>query len=540
MQSIFSSKRWILFSISVIGIVLIVLVARENGANEAQLAGTMSEITAAQADVVLEDIKAAWSEGDDERSNYGRLDDTFGVTIKAVNQTDEIKEEQLTLYFSRDDNFNRDEDCQIAERTFRVEPNADTEIQFRSTGRIVDCLDAGPWFAAVYSSEGFWTVLDEVYHVGSGDAEVEIAELAPHVIPDGSIEMQLRVHRPRTITGYDGLYEFPIDIWLAQDGILCLFEAETISVPRDRVVGSGESYKPSYVDFTLDLARAKMVDVSSMSTSPFAMNEELGLNRDCENCEQQQQELSCQLTEGPLKVTAGPTDLEFQVVQETYHHAPPVSIESGLFEVTVTAGETVDVFRTVYNPSVDDVTWSISSDNGSDWFIGKTNQPLRARASSEIGFSVSATDLSPGTYTTTAQLAATDFYGTTVEVEVEVTVLAASETVTDALTGETVDELDAIGVDVEDGALPTSFSLGNYPNPFNPSTTIRFQLPQGEHVSLIVYDLTGRQVRVLHEGTLSSGLHEFRFDADQLPSGTYLYRLITPSMSKTEQMILVK
>ena len=58
--------------------------------------------------------------------------------------------------------------------------------------------------------------------------------------------------------------------------------------------------------------------------------------------------------------------------------------------------------------------------------------------------------------------------------------------------------------------------------------------------SLEVFDVSGRRVQVLHEGDLSQGVHEFRFNADNLPSGTYLYRLTTPTATKTETMTLVK
>ena len=89
--------------------------------------------------------------------------------------------------------------------------------------------------------------------------------------------------------------------------------------------------------------------------------------------------------------------------------------------------------------------------------------------------------------------------------------------------------------------IPTEFSLdGNYPNPFNPATTIRFGLPEMADVHLTVYDMMGRQVRSLVGGTLPAGRHEVLFDARDLPSGTYLYRLTTPVGSFNGKMLLVK
>lgn len=80
----------------------------------------------------------------------------------------------------------------------------------------------------------------------------------------------------------------------------------------------------------------------------------------------------------------------------------------------------------------------------------------------------------------------------------------------------------------------------NYPNPFNPSTSINFTLPESGQVRLAVYDLTGRRVQVLMDGNLAAGTHSARFDATQLASGRYLYRLETPTTSVTKSMLLIK
>ena len=88
--------------------------------------------------------------------------------------------------------------------------------------------------------------------------------------------------------------------------------------------------------------------------------------------------------------------------------------------------------------------------------------------------------------------------------------------------------------------VPSSFKLeGNYPNPFNPQTTIHFNLPETAHVRLIVYDMLGRPVDSLIDGTLVMGEYEVIFDAKNLPSGFYLYRLETPGgyFAKTMQLI---
>jgi hypothetical protein len=86
---------------------------------------------------------------------------------------------------------------------------------------------------------------------------------------------------------------------------------------------------------------------------------------------------------------------------------------------------------------------------------------------------------------------------------------------------------------------------GNYPNPFNPRTTIVFELPRTEPVALSVYDVRGRRVAVLASGEMTSGLHQITWEGrdDQgqsLPSGVYLYRLVTPGGEQGGRMILAK
>ncbi len=80
----------------------------------------------------------------------------------------------------------------------------------------------------------------------------------------------------------------------------------------------------------------------------------------------------------------------------------------------------------------------------------------------------------------------------------------------------------------------------NYPNPFNPSTEIRFTLPEASAVSLVVYDVMGREVERLLDKTLGAGYHEARWDATGLPSGVYLYRIEAGSFAQTRRMTLLK
>jgi hypothetical protein len=80
----------------------------------------------------------------------------------------------------------------------------------------------------------------------------------------------------------------------------------------------------------------------------------------------------------------------------------------------------------------------------------------------------------------------------------------------------------------------------NFPNPFNPSTALRYSLLAASHVSLKVYTLLGRLVATLEDGDRSAGRHEVRFDASGLASGVYFYTLQAAGMVQTRRMILVR
>ncbi len=82
--------------------------------------------------------------------------------------------------------------------------------------------------------------------------------------------------------------------------------------------------------------------------------------------------------------------------------------------------------------------------------------------------------------------------------------------------------------------------IGNYPNPFNPSTEIVYELPGPGPVRLVVYDMIGREVQVLADAHRTAGRHTARFDAEGLPTGTYAYTLTAGSVAITRVMVLVR
>jgi len=104
--------------------------------------------------------------------------------------------------------------------------------------------------------------------------------------------------------------------------------------------------------------------------------------------------------------------------------------------------------------------------------------------------------------------------------------------------------------DVEDqnNEIPSQFVLNqNYPNPFNPSTTIRYTVPnvtlngvEGTRVQLKVYDVLGNEVATLVNEEKPAGNYEISFNASQLSSGIYFYKLQTGSFVETKKMILLR
>ncbi len=89
--------------------------------------------------------------------------------------------------------------------------------------------------------------------------------------------------------------------------------------------------------------------------------------------------------------------------------------------------------------------------------------------------------------------------------------------------------------------IPKVFELyQNYPNPFNPSTTIVYDLPRRSQVVLAVYDVLGRNVRILVNGEKPAGSYRVTFDASSLPSGVYFCRLLAGGFVRTKKLMLVK
>ena len=96
------------------------------------------------------------------------------------------------------------------------------------------------------------------------------------------------------------------------------------------------------------------------------------------------------------------------------------------------------------------------------------------------------------------------------------------------------------GVEHFEGEVSTYSLSNNYPNPFNPSTKIRFTIPERSIVSLKIFNLLGSEVETLVNEEQPAGTYEATFDASGLASGIYFYKLQAGSFSETKKMILLR
>ena len=98
-----------------------------------------------------------------------------------------------------------------------------------------------------------------------------------------------------------------------------------------------------------------------------------------------------------------------------------------------------------------------------------------------------------------------------------------------------------VGIEKIDDAIPATFELSqNYPNPFNPSTTISYSLPQNNDVVLEIYNTLGQKVATLINQKQTAGTYNVTFDASNLATGVYFYRLQSGNFMEVRKMMLLK
>lgn len=102
-------------------------------------------------------------------------------------------------------------------------------------------------------------------------------------------------------------------------------------------------------------------------------------------------------------------------------------------------------------------------------------------------------------------------------------------------------KIDNTITDINAESIPGEYSLKqNFPNPFNPSTVINYQLPESRHVILKVFDALGNEISTLVNRKINAGYHSVNFNAENLGSGIYFYQLSTKGFVKTKKMMVLK
>lgn len=98
-----------------------------------------------------------------------------------------------------------------------------------------------------------------------------------------------------------------------------------------------------------------------------------------------------------------------------------------------------------------------------------------------------------------------------------------------------------VGISKIENEIPENFNISqNYPNPFNASTKIRFEIPESQFIKISIFDITGKEIKVLANEFKQSGKYEMLLDASGLSSGVYFYKITAGNISKTKSMVLLK
>ncbi len=92
----------------------------------------------------------------------------------------------------------------------------------------------------------------------------------------------------------------------------------------------------------------------------------------------------------------------------------------------------------------------------------------------------------------------------------------------------------------DESSQPNSFSIGNYPNPFNPATGITFSIPHACYVNLEIFNIKGQRIETLVDGEMTAGSHTVTWDGSRVASGIYLYRIQAGDFVESKKMMLIK
>lgn len=97
------------------------------------------------------------------------------------------------------------------------------------------------------------------------------------------------------------------------------------------------------------------------------------------------------------------------------------------------------------------------------------------------------------------------------------------------------------GIENNSVEIPENYFLSqNYPNPFNSTTRFEFKIPIRSYISIGIFDILGKEIKVISKGFLNSGFYSYYYDASELPSGIYFYRLQSNKFTDTKKMVIIK
>jgi carboxypeptidase T len=201
-----------------------------------------------------------------------------------------------------------------------------------------------------------------------------------------------------------------------------------------------------------------------------------------------------------------------------------VTLNATALRDTLMPGDSSVFALVIGNTGSADLYWGLVDTANVPWVsVAQPAGQLPPGSFTTVDITLRSTGLTPGMlYTTQLLLISND--GTRATIPLPVTVL--------------VDDGTGVGAG---GILPQAFRMyQNYPNPFNPVTSIRFDVPREGEISLVVYDLLGREVGVLARGRFTPGVHTIRWDAGNLPSGVYICRFTGGGRSESKRLLLLK
>lgn len=445
------------------------------------------------------------------------LDDAISIRWKMETASSSDTPPTLRLFASRDENFDQGEDCFIDGVIADSYVSGSFMIESSFQARSIDCLDAGSWFILVVDDASLQHVLPNRVEIENGEIDLEQASASSELGYNQNLEVTFLANRPAASDGFDGIDARPVQVWITDGKDVCAAEASPLSIPRDPI-RAGQSWKTESHAVELSLSSFKRVK----DYSPF---EDQTSVMDLSSFETRG---GCDVREGSYQVMLGPVERVRGDVGTVFVHAPPTSVSNESIELSIASGEVAEVELDFRSSSAKSIKWSAraASSNADKWLIPTEDQVLSGKKRSSAPITISAFGLEPGIYSTELVVTLDDFYGTEVRIPTEVQVLRSMAR--------------TVGDPAFDEVLPTEIELGNYPNPFSTSTTVRIGLQEADQVSVTVFDMSGRQVRTLVDNYLSAGSHEFPFYADSLPSGTYIYRIVTSRGQKSETMTLVK